>query len=251
MNNSQLTGGAAKKIVSKLSKSVDKKSAMKKLSKSKPKSMPKPAKKTTYKPKKSSSKKSSPKLQAVKSASQQFMNSLQSMNKSDETMERTLLFFRFFMSSIYFGSAIFIYYQIFYKYFAYLEDINCNCAIRNWKYYTLRIYFMYMLALLISDFVSVLFNLNHPRTFSSYILDDVSQSRFAQFNMLLHVFMIIIANMYIQDLHSSQCECSEHLNRDIFTVISILELLVYAFLGLRVFIFLFSFVMGNISRAVY
>jgi hypothetical protein len=251
MTNFEIDGGA-KKLVRKLAKTINKKTAKKKIASYKPKSLPKISKSSTYKtPAKKMSVKPSLKKKMINSPSKNLFDNMPLFKNDDVTTQRTLLFFRFFMSSIYFGAAIFIYYQIFYKYFVYLEDINCNCATRNWKYYTLRVYFIYMIANLIADFAVILYDLNNPRTFSSYVLDDISNSRFVQFNALLHVFMIIIANLYIQDLYDAKCECSEHDNRDIFSIISILELFIYAFLGLRVFVLIFSYILGSISRSVY
>ena len=163
---------------------------------------------------------------------------------------RSIILFRLFMASIYFAAGIFVYYEIFYKYFKYLEDSHCKCATKDWKYYTLRFYFMYVLALYIANFISILFSLNDPRSFASYILDDVSQSRFAQFNLILSIFMIIVPNFYIQDLYSNDCECSEHVNRDIFEIVYMVALLLYAFIGLKVVVYVISTLLANVSRFI-
>lgn len=255
MLNFEVSGGA-KKAVRKLNKKFVNKAPVRKLVPSKQKIAPMLAKKTSFKPKPAFKHKSSFKPQSSKKtgifkpATRTFKSSVYK-TASPVVQNRTEMFFRFFMSSIYFAASAFIYYQIFYKYIAHLDEINCKCATDNWKYKTLRIYFIYMLSVLIADFVTLVFNVQNPRTFTSFILDDASQNTFAQFNVLLHVFMVIIANMYIQDLYDNNCECSESEKRDMFTIISVVELLIYALLGLRVFVFLFAYIVGQVSRAVY
>jgi hypothetical protein len=250
MSNFEISGGA-KKAVKKLTKATSKKvlSSKKKLMTTKSSYKPK---KNVYKTKTKSSVNKAPerKYSVLKPVTNKFTSSIYD-SASKDVQDRTAMFFRLFMSSIYFAASTFIYYQIFYKYLVHLDEINCKCATNNWKYIVLRIYFIYVLSILIADFITLVININKPRTFSSYILDDVSQNKFAKFNVLLHIVMVIIANMYIQDLYSSNCECSEDERRDIFTIISVVELLIYALLGIRIFVFLFAYIMGKISTSIY
>lgn len=263
--NIELTGGAKRKMKEKSSnKKVDKylKKKMPSLPKKKMPSLPK--KKMPGMSKSAKSKKNKSLIGSAvgkgKDMTMSVVNKGQSVvsSLSDEVaMKRGHLINRLLISSIMFSMFIYIYYNIFYKYLVHLENINCACSIRDWKYWWMRVYFIYIIALTTADFVNnilqITYNMNLP-----YIYDfllDCCNYNFARFNVFLNIVTVIIANMYLQQLNDENCQCAEHQSKDLMNIFYIIPLLIYAVFGF-VFIIamgttIISYTVGSVSRVVF
>lgn len=185
------------------------------------------------------------------------IKSIMSSMTDEVAMQRGRLINRLLISSIMFSMFIYIYYNIFYKYLVHLENINCQCSIKGWKYWWLRVYFIYIIALTTSDFVNnmlqITYNTNLP-----YIYDfllDCSNYNFARFNIFLNIVSVIIANMYLQELNNTNCKCAEHESKDLMNIFYIIPLLFYAVFGFLIILSLgttiISYTAGGLTRLIF
>jgi hypothetical protein len=108
-----------------------------------------------------------------------------------------------------------IFYFVFHKYMVHLEDINCNCAMKDWKHTYIKSYFMIISCLNIVVGVLAL----------GGFLDSMMHNGIGLELMSLTILYGLVSSgiifMYLQEVKGcNECPCSEHVYREVLTFVN-------------------------------
>jgi hypothetical protein len=154
-------------------------------------------------------------------------NAVANVRAQQQTMTVLHLFFAF--------AFFYVYYTIFFKYMTRLEEVGCKCATDDWRHKFLKVYFLFMAVYLL---VLTIYGMVHGDC-------SLCGENMQTFRMIVSMYILIsslVTWSYVSDLYLMQCSCSEHIDRDIMTLLSLIPIFMYAlnFLMIVVFVILFG-----------
>lgn len=114
--------------------------------------------------------------------------------------------------------SVYLFYFIFYQYFEYLRAINCECAINDWKFDFLRVFFI----------VTIIYHVFDPFII---LLRLECQPLVRVLRGMYHLFAmtaIVVLFAYLQQLSATNCECSEHRDKNLLKFFNTLQIVLIA-----------------------
>jgi hypothetical protein len=112
--------------------------------------------------------------------------------------------------------SIYIFYFIFIRYFDYLEYIDCQCAVKDWKYDFIRTYFFYVIMFTALD---LMFLMNNVENAFTKVLSIAMQ--------IYTILTFIVTFAYLEQLNAMNCNCAEHRDKHLLQLFNTLQIAMF------------------------